>query len=261
MENLEQTPEDKPIKKYHHKIVRPMVFHHRKKEKEKEESVGRFWLDIILNIVIVIGLVVIIRSFIISPFQVLGPSMCDTLNYSNGICQRNYGEYIIVNKLGYQNFFGWQVGLPKRGDIIVFHPPQNKEEFFIKRVIGLPGETVKLQNGEVYILNKEYPEGFKLNEDYLNIENKGKTVPKDHEGIFEVPTGHYFVMGDNRKYSSDARHCFNESAFAIECKADSPTHFLPFENIEGKAWVILWPLTKIAVLKDPEYQLEAMPAL
>lgn len=212
-----------------------------------------FWLDIILNIIIIIGLVFIIRSYIISPFQVFGTSMCDTLNYYNGACQRSYGEYIIVNKLGYQNFFGWQIGLPKRGDIVVFHPPQNGNEYFIKRIIGLPQETIKLQNGDVYIFNKDYPQGFELEENYLNNENKGSTIPKNGETIFKIPDGHYFVMGDNRKYSSDSRHCFNESVFFHECKAESTTHFLPFQNIEGKSWLILWPLQKISVIKDPEY--------
>lgn len=227
-------------------------------EKRAAGGMG-FWLDIALNIIIIVGLVFIIRSYIISPFQVFGPSMCDTLNNVDGTCQRSYGEYIIVNKLGYQNFFGWQIGLPKRGDIVVFHPPQNKEEYFIKRVIGLPGETIKLQNGEVYLFNDEYPEGFELEELYLNAENSGSTIPKGGETIFEIPAGHFFVMGDNRKYSSDSRHCFSESAFSSECKAESDSHFLPFQNIEGKAWVILWPVNKLAVIKDPEYKFEAMP--
>jgi len=211
-----------------------------------------FWLDVALNIIIIVALVAIIRTYLISPFQVYGPSMCDTLNSINGTCQKAYGEYLIVNKLGYQNFFGWQVGTPKRGDIIVFHPPQNDTEFFIKRIIGLPGETVELRSGKVYIYNSEHPEGMELPEPYLNATNRGNTHPYNRENaIFEVPAGQYFVMGDNRTASSDSRSCFQETASNTPCAGKSP--FLTMDHIEGKAWIILWPLNKIGILKDPSY--------
>lgn len=213
-----------------------------------------FSLDLLLNIVIIVGLVFLIRTFVISPFQVFGPSMCDTLNNVDGTCQRSYGEYLIVNKLGYQNFLGWQVGLPKRGDIIVFHPPQTNEEFFIKRVIGMPGETVQLKNGKVYIFNKEHPEGFELNEPYLNAINTGNTHPyRDDLTVFEVPKDQYFAMGDNRVASSDARSCFKEKAGGEICKGENESSYLTMSHIEGKAWLILWPLNKLSALADPVY--------
>ena len=213
-----------------------------------------FWLDILLNIVIIVSLVFIIRTYIISPFQVYGPSMCDTLNSFNGQCQRTYGEYQIVNKFGYQNFFGWQVGLPSRGDIIVFHPPMNESEFFIKRIIGLPGETVKLKDGKIFIINKEHPEGFELPENYLNNTNRDNTHPYDRTRTdFEVPENSYFVLGDNRVASSDARSCFQETAGNEPCSGPGKSPFLSLDHIEGKAWVILWPLSKIQLLPNPEY--------
>ncbi len=223
---------------------------------KKHKASILFALDILLNLVIIAAMVFVIRTFLISPFQVYGPSMCDTLNNIDNSCQHGYGEYIIVNKFGYQNFLGWQVGLPKRGDVIVFRPPTNDEEFFIKRVIGLPGETVKLQNGDVYIFNKEHPDGYKLDEPYLNAVNSGNTHPyTEDETVFEVPEGNYFVMGDNRTASSDARSCFKESITSGGCNQNGNTPYLKLDRIEGKAWVILWPLSKIAVLNDPAYQI------
>jgi signal peptidase I len=213
-----------------------------------------FWLDILLNIVIIVSLVFIIRTYIISPFQVFGPSMCDTLNSISGQCNRSYGEYLIVNKFGYQNFFGWQVGLPARGDIIVFHPPMNESEFFIKRVIGLPGETVKLKDGKIFIYNKERPEGFELRETYLNSSNSGNTHPYDRNHTsFEIPEESYFVLGDNRIASSDARSCFQETAGNEPCSGQGKSPYLALDHIEGRAWVILWPLSKIQLLPNPEY--------
>jgi len=215
---------------------------------------GNFWLDVVLNIIIIVALVFLIRTFVISPFQVSGPSMCDTLNYIDNQCQRSFGEYLIVNKFGYQNFFGWQIGMPKRGDIIVFHPPKNDSEFFIKRVIGLPGETVKLKSGEVYIFNKEHPEGYALDETYLNSVNSGNTHPyREDLTIYEIPQGNYFVLGDNRVASSDSRSCFKETPGGQPCKQGEASPYLPLDHIEGKAWLVLWPITKLAILADPAY--------
>lgn len=215
---------------------------------------GNFWLDVVLNIVIIVALVFLIRTFVISPFQVSGPSMCDTLNYIDGQCQRNFGEYLIVNKFTYQNFLGWQIGLPQRGDIVVFHPPRNDNEFFIKRIIGLPGETVKLKGGDVYIYNKEHPEGFVLDEQYLNSVNSGNTHPyRDDLTIFEIPQGNYIVFGDNRIASSDSRSCFKETPGGQPCKQGEASPYLPLDHIEGKAWIILWPLSKISLVQNPAY--------
>ncbi len=215
-----------------------------------------FLIDIALNIIIIVSLVFIIRTYLIAPFQVYGPSMCDTLNYLNNKCEHGFGEYIIVNKAGYQNFLGWKVGSPKRGDIVVFHPPQNSKEFFIKRVIGLPGETMKLKGGFVYIYNQDNPKGLKLAESYLNSANQGNTQPyKGESSEFRVPDNQYFVLGDNRIASSDSRSCFKEN-LSINKKCTDPgfSWFIKPNSIEGKAWIILWPVTKAAILPDPAYK-------
>jgi signal peptidase I len=221
----------------------------------KKRSFFTAFLDLVLNLAIIVGLVLIIRTFIISPFQVFGPSMCDTFNNFFNKCGDSFGEYLIVNKFGYQNFFGWQIGLPGRGDIVIFHPPHNEGEFFIKRIIGLPGETVKLIDGDVYILNDENPKGFILDEPYLNTENnhntKNDTIPD--MTVFEVPEESYLVFGDNRLHSSDSRSCFAETNSTKACEQEGKSPYLTLDHIEGKAWIILWPFNRMSFIEDPVY--------
>ncbi len=209
-------------------------------------------LDIALNLLIVFGLVFVIQTFIASPFKVYGPSMCNTLNYLNDECVHGYGEYIIVNKLIYQDILGWSLSEPSRGDVIVFHPPHSQEQFYIKRIIGVPGDTIKLIDGKVYLFNDEYETGYELPETYLNDDNSDNTKPSTNRvTTFDVPEGQYFVMGDNRRQSTDSRSCFRD-AFEGACRGEG-AYFLPEKNIEGKASVVLWPLNKIRTLKDVEY--------
>lgn len=203
-----------------------------------------FLLDVALNVAIIVGLAMIIRLYVMTPFRVYGQSMCNTLNYIDGQCVRGNGEYIIVNKILYRKFGDFSLSAPKRGDIVVFRPPLSEGEFYIKRVIGLPGEKVELRGGYLYIYNEEHPDGFQLNESYLNAFNAGNTYVYDGDVmVFDVPQGSYFLLGDNRAASSDSRTCFSE----MRCTPfDSP--FLPFDRIEGKAWISLWPFDTIRVL-------------
>lgn len=211
-----------------------------------------FLLDLGLNLLIVFGLVFVIQSFIASPFKVFGPSMCNTLNYLNDQCEQGYGEYIIVNKLVYIDFFGWSLSQPDRGDIVVLHPPHTNSEFFIKRIIGIPGDTIKLIDGKVFLFNEEYETGFELPETYLNEDNKDNTIPSTNRvTTFEVPDGYYFLMGDNRNHSTDSRSCFRD-AFQGGCRGEEG-YFLPKENIEGRAWVVLWPFDKIRLIERANY--------
>ncbi len=201
--------------------------------------------DISLNVIIVVVLVVLMRTFIMTPFQVYGISMCNTLNYINDKCQDGYGDYIIINKSSYLRLPGWTVGTPQRGDIIVFRPPHNNHEFYIKRVIGLPGETVKLIDGYVYIFSDKYPQGIKLDEPYLSDDNNGSTFATGGINEFTVPADQYFVLGDNRKRSSDSRLCFKESSASPNCGEKGASSFLTMDNIEGKAALVLWPRPEI----------------
>ncbi|EKD63566.1 MAG: Signal peptidase I [uncultured bacterium] len=213
------------------------------------KSVVWFIGDVMINAAIIIVLVIVIRHFIFSPFQVSGPSMCDTLNNFNDTCVHGNGEYIIVNKLLYFDLFGFSLFDYDRGDIIVFTPPEGDQgEYFIKRIIGLPGETVKIDDGYVYIYNDEYPEGFKLDEQYLNESNYGKTTSfVDSLDEFEVPENMYFVMGDNRRASSDSRRCFGMT----DCTEELA--FLDSDLIEGKGWLVLWPLDRIRFVGGYDY--------
>ena len=212
-----------------------------------------FFGDLLVNIVVIVVLVYTVRTYLISPFQVFGPSMCNTLNEIHGGCRDGFGEYLIVNKAVYYPFFGHRYSPPERGDIIVFRPPHNAQDFYIKRIIGLPGEKVKLMNGKVYIFNKEHQSGWELPEPYLSAENKNQTFPMTAQRVLtlEVPEGRYFVMGDNRHKSTDSRTCFRGPGDR-ECN-DDLNHFLPIERIEGKAAVVLWPFNKIRILRNPAY--------
>lgn len=211
--------------------------------KKKLKAALVFVLDIVLNVVILFAFVFAIREFIVAPFQIFGPSMCDTLNDYNGECQNGFGEYIILNKFTYLHAGGLKVGEPERYDIVVFHPPQDKKVFFIKRVIGLPGETVEIKSGKVFI------NGEKLEEPYLDEENMGNTKAYD-KSVFQVPEGRYFVLGDNRTRSSDSRTCFEETR--KKCENNEDNHYLTIKNIQGKAWVVLWPFEFARVLDYPE---------
>jgi signal peptidase I len=232
--------------------VTPVDTGEKEVKKKKQSKFITFLLDLGLNLLIVFGLVFVIQTFLASPFKVFGPSMCDTLNYINEECEKGYGEYIIVNKLVYKNFFGWSLADPDRGDIVVFHPPHTDKDFFIKRVIGIPGDTIKLIDGKVFLFNDEYETGYELPEDYLNDENADNTIPSTNRvTTFEVPEDHFFLLGDNRGHSTDSRSCFRD-AFQGGCRGEE-SHFLPKENIEGRAWVVLWPFNKIRLIPKADY--------
>lgn len=220
--------------------------------REKRPTVY-FFADLGINIIVVVLLVYVVRTYLISPFQVFGPSMCDNLNNIHSVCQEGFGEYLIVNKAIYYPFFGRRFQQPQRGDIVVFLPPHNSQDFYIKRIIGIPGEKIKLQNGKVFVTNKNFPNGLEIKEPYLNSDNKNETyaLPSHLVTTYEIPEGTYFVLGDNRKKSTDSRMCFRGIG---DRECDNPSnHFLPIERIEGKAWMVLWPFNQIRILKNPLY--------
>lgn len=141
-----------------------------------------FW-ELVRFAVIAIAIVIPIRIFIAQPFIVSGPSMVPTFQD---------GQYLIVDEISYR------IGDPHRGDVVIFKYPGDTSKFFIKRIIGLPGETVDVKGNEVTIINKEYPEGYKLDQSY--VENTSDTV--DHRLL---NNDEYYVMGDNRAVSFDSR--------------------------------------------------------
>lgn len=151
-------------------------------EQPREEN---FIKEILKFTIIALAIVIPIRAYIAQPFIVSGASMDPTFKT---------GEYLIVDQVTY-NFHE-----PRRNDVIVFKYPKDTETFFIKRIIGLPGEKVTADRGKITIINTENPEGFLLEDEYVT-ENHRTTE------TFSIllDDDEYFVMGDNRAESSDSR--------------------------------------------------------
>lgn len=140
--------------------------------------------------IVVISLIIIlpIRYFVIQPFYVKGASM--EPNFHDH-------EYLIIDEISYR------FNEPQRGQVVVFRYPQNPQEYFIKRVIALPGETIEFVDGEIRVYNKENPDGFILNESkYLS--DTVKTYSNSEEPV-TLGSSEYFVLGDNRYASKDSR--------------------------------------------------------
>jgi signal peptidase I len=193
--------------------------------------------DVTLNIVIIVAIVAIIRTFIVSPFQIEGNSMIDTLEHK---------EYIVINK------FRYLFTTPQRGDIVVFKPPTDLAKYYVKRVIGLPGETVIIRDGYIYLHDKTKGD-IKLTESYLSAMNAGKTFRYPVNGgdtteeIFNIPQDQYLLLGDNRQGSLDSR------SFAH--LGTHETAFVPRSNIKGSVWFVALPVTKIHAFEPPQYGL------
>lgn len=164
---------------------------------------------------VAVGLALVIRFFIATPYIVSGASM--EYNFENH-------DYLIIDRLTYD------FSAPQRGDVVVFGLPQEPSRDLIKRVIGLPGETVELSGNapKVTIINSENPKGFTLNEPYLSSENFGGATN------MKVTLGpdQYFVLGDNRKVSADSRLWGT----------------LPRKDIVGRVLLRLFPFNMISVM-------------
>lgn len=170
--------------------------------------------------VVIISLLIIIpvRYFLVQPFFVKGASMENTFHD---------GEYILIDEISYR------FKDPERGDITVFRYPNDPDQFFIKRVVGLPNELVEVKNNRVRIFNEQNPEGVLLKESYLS----------DHQVtlgdvMLKLGSDEYFVMGDNRLRSSDSRSW----------------GALRRDLITGRVFFRAWPLNKFGAFKDPIYE-------
>ena len=178
---------------------------------EKKPGILREILGFLIYVGIVVGITFFIITFVGQRTYVSGSSMENTLSH---------GDNLIVDKITYR------FSDPKRYDIIVFPFRHEENVYYIKRIIGLPGETIQIQDGSIYI------NGEILSESY------GREVMKS-AGLSEDPItlgeGEYFVLGDNRNDSMDSR--------------DPGVSTIHRDEIIGRAWVRIWPLDEIGVLK------------
>ena len=188
-------------------------------------------IDFIKDLVIIVLIVLFIRTFLVEPFQISGQSMSDSY-YDK--------EFIIVDRFSYLDILDIKKWKIKRWDVIVFKPWVDKyKEYFIKRVIWIPWDKVKIVDWKVS-LKKSWDEDFiELDENsYLSDENNWKTyvrgVKKGVIKIYDVPNKSYFVMWDNRNWSSDSRSCF-----ASSCSFSTKTNFIKKDVITGKIFVDL----------------------
>lgn len=209
-QNTEETQDEKKTPEVEEKVSHI---------KKSFSSVAKFLIEF-FKTAIIIGLVAfIIRYFLVQPFIVEGASMEPSFHNNN---------YLLIEKIS--DYFS----APKRGDVVVFRYPENPEVNYIKRIIGLPGDKVVIENGTVKIYPDDSPDGIELQEDYLL---PGTTTRGDI--TITLQKDEYFVMGDNRNNSSDSRDW----------------GVLPKENIVGKAWVVIIPGADFGLVPQTHYNL------
>jgi signal peptidase I len=206
-----------------------------KMEWRRGEVIACTLLTIIFCPVTVFAIVFGTRMYVISPFQMEGNSMSDTLHDK---------DYMLVSKWAYV------AGNPQRGDIVVFRPPSDSQRYYLKRVIGMPKETLIIRDGYVYI--QHGTNEVKLEEPYLNARNQGQTFrhpPSSgdtSEVRYEIPDGQYFVIGDNRQGSLDSRSFQDPNGEAVP--------YVARDAIIGRVSFVLLPTTDTKVVSTPAYQ-------
>ena len=181
-------------------------------------AITLFILEVLQIIIISSAIIIPIRYYLIQPFYVKGASMEPSF-YDQ--------EYLIIDELSFR------FREPHRGETVVFRYPKDPDEYFIKRVVAIPGETVEVNNGTVKIYNDENPNGLLLDESYLEGE---RTFGKKR---VTLSANEYYVLGDNRDESLDSRS------------------FGPIkeEHLIGRVWVRGLPLNRIQTFDLPEYNL------
>jgi signal peptidase I len=186
------------------------------------KTIAGFFLDIFETLVIALSIFLIVYLFLMQPHQVNGQSMVPNFQH---------GDYVLTDKISYR------LGVPKRGDVIVFHAPasahcpQGTGCDFIKRIIGMPNETVQVINGGFYI------NGQLLEEPYLSDKSRTKTGQYLQNQEIKLGNTEYFVVGDNRDYSSDSR-------------AWGP---IDASMIVGKAFFRYWPPESMGFIEHINY--------
>lgn len=180
-------------------------------------TAGLFVLEL-LKIAVVAGVTIaLVRYYLFKPFYVKGASMEPNF-YDH--------EYLIIDELSYR------LRAPARGEVVVFKYPAQSREYFLKRIIGLPGERVRVADGRLTIYNAAHPEGVVIAEAYLPPD-----LPTQGEQIITIGPDQYFVLGDNRGNSFDSRRIGPVDRSAIV----------------GRAWVRGWPFNRIQTFAVPAF--------
>ena len=176
--------------------------------------------ELIQVVAISLAIIIPVRYFLVQPFYVKGASMEPSF-YDQ--------EYLIIDEITYR------FSEPQRGDIVVFRYPNDPKQYFIKRVIGLPGETVEIAGGQIKIFNDANPNGVVLDEKMYLTQDYTATTR-----TVTLKSDEYFVLGDNRLASYDSRF-FGPVARSF---------------IVGKVWLRGWPLDRLKVFKETQYQIQ-----
>ena len=172
-------------------------------------------IEYVEAIIVAFVVAMIIRAFVLQPFSIPSGSMLNTLLI---------GECVMVNKFIYgikipfTNDYIVEMGNPKRGDVVVFEFPRNPSDDYIKRIVGVPGDTLTMRDKVLYV------NGVKVSEPYAIYSRPGVVLPQDNFGPVTIPAGEYFMMGDNRDDSSDSREWGTVKRNALV----------------GKAWRLYW---------------------
>jgi len=190
----------------------------KEQENGEEKNKRQLTWELVRFSIIAIVVVIFVRAFIVQPFIISGSSMVPTFQNK---------EYLIIDEISYK------LSSPQRGDVVVFRYPKDTTKFFIKRIIGLPNETVEIKDAVVIIVNEEHRDGFNLDQPYVKNTSSGSLR-------LELKNNEYFVMGDNRSASSDSRFW-------------GP---VPENLLVGRALLRLWPIGKIDILPGTFIQAE-----
>jgi len=192
-------------------------FEVKKKAPDQKEVFSFFW-EVIKIAAVALAIIVPVRYYLFQPFFVKGASMEPSFDD---------GDYVLIDEITYR------FRDPQRGEVIIFRSPQDRSQFYIKRVIGLPGEQVQIKNSQVTIFNEQNPEGLLLNESNY-LESDALTLGSLKA---KVARNEYFVLGDNRSHSSDSRlwGAVNKNL------------------ITGRVLLRAWPLDKITKFKTVTY--------
>jgi signal peptidase I len=181
-------------------------------------SILTFLWDLIKTAIVVVIIAVIIRFFLIEPFIVQGSSMEPNFH--------NY-DYLLIEKISDNFKESYQ-----RGSVVVFHPPDQPSQNYIKRIIALPNEQIHIKNNTIIIQNENNPKGFVLNEPYLSTDEI-----TDGSYSVKLRNNEYYLLGDNRDNSKDSR------TFGPIKK----------DQIIGKAWIKAISSTGVEIIANPEY--------